>query len=63
LKLQLVRVVHVDGTRLSLNCGHQKAIPKMTHDYGKPRLNDIYKGKPKNSEKKIENYFRGISDN
>jgi hypothetical protein len=23
----------------------------MIHEYGKPRLNDIYKGKPKNSEK------------
>jgi hypothetical protein len=38
--------VHVDGTRLSLNCGHQ-----VIYEYGEARWKDTDREKHKNNDK------------
>jgi hypothetical protein len=51
----LVHVVHVDGVRMSLNCGHFRAYssPPYIYELGESWWNDIDIGKPKNSEENL----------
>jgi hypothetical protein len=40
-------VVHVDGVRVSMNCGSQKGLlflSQVIYEYGEPRWNDIDRG-------------------
>jgi hypothetical protein len=40
-------VVHVDGVRVSMNCGRQKGLfflSQVIYEYGEPRWNDIDRG-------------------
>jgi hypothetical protein len=55
IKIVIV-VFHVNGLRrcetTSLNCRHQQAYVHAAGDeHGKPRWNDVNRGKPKSSEK------------